>query len=340
MADTTAANLLTYLSSLAENTKDTPYDINITEAASSDFGGGSASDTSIPAVIFLNKKYVNLTFADTIEKPTNTDNYFRVYLTADTANSLSLDSASEVANPYLVSVDTTIFSESTSANSMFDNCTGLTSINTSNFSNIESAQKMFYKCSSLSSIDTSHFTKVTQATAMFAYCSSLESVDTKGFTSLTENTTWMFQYCSGLKTLDAKGFTKVTLWYQTVGNCTNLKEIINFVCPIDTTQTNDYSTGTNTVYKVPLTNTINKNSTNYLVRLRTTNSNNNYTINITKRGIAEANNTSANLTFESSYPVFQTNGKLDEEIVAIEITDAQFKSKVLYRVPWEETTTA
>lgn len=315
MADTTAANLSTYLSGLAENTKDTPYDINITEATSSDFNGSSASDTSIQAVIYLNKKYVNLTFADTIEKPTNTDNYFRVYLTTDTANKLSLDSSVEVENPYIVSVDTSLFSESTSASSMFAGCSGLTTIDTSNFTKVTNALKMFYKCSSLTSVDASYFTNVTATTAMFAYCTNL-------------------------KTLNARGFEKVTVWYQVVGNCTNLKEITNFVCPIDTTKANDYSTGTNTIYKVPFTNTINKTSTNYLIRLRTSAQDNNYTVDITKKGIAEAKNTTTKTTFESSYPIFQTSGNLDEEIIASEITDVQFKNMSLYRVPWEETTTA
>lgn len=339
MADTTAANLSTYLSGLAENTKDTPYDINITEATSSDFNGSSASDTSIQAVIYLNKKYVNLTFADTIEKPTNTDNYFRVYLTTDTANKLSLDSSVEVENPYIVSVDTSLFSESTSASSMFAGCSGLTTIDTSNFTKVTNALKMFYKCSSLTSVDASYFTNVTATTAMFAYCTGLESFDTKGFTSAVD-TVWTFQNCTNLKTLNARGFEKVTVWYQVVGNCTNLKEITNFVCPIDTTKANDYSTGTNTIYKVPFTNTINKTSTNYLIRLRTSAQDNNYTVDITKKGIAEAKNTTTKTTFESSYPIFQTSGNLDEEIIASEITDVQFKNMSLYRVPWEETTTA
>lgn len=351
-SDTEANELLTSLKSETEYglTKDNPVQLNITNISIAYLGSSSANDLSLPSIIYLSKHYVSLIFTAIIitdnnaTLPTSGDSVFEAHLTTDTANSLSLDSSIIDDNPYIVSINDSVnyFSNIISANNMFRGCSGLTSIDidTSNFENVIDATNMFLYCKSLTEIDCSYFINVTNASGMFGSCESLTNIDTTGFDSLTNSTTWMFQDCKNLKTLNAQGLKNVTLWYQTVNGCTSLKEIANFICPIDTTQANDFRTGTNTVYKVPYTNTINTSSTMQLLRLRATNTDNNYTINVTKRGITDSNNTTNSFTFESSYPMLQTSGNLDEEAIDSSISDENFKSMVLYKVPWslpEET---
>lgn len=331
-------DLDTYLKNAEINTTETPYEILLSGFTINDFGRSEASDLSIPSIIFFNKKYVKLTFDETtttnLQQNTDLSKLFRTYITTEKANELSLDNTMP-ENPYIVSLDTSIFANATNADEAFNGCSGLKEIDTNNFSNVESAMKMFYYCKSLKTIDTSSFSKVTQATAMFAY-TGLESIDTIGFLSLVENTTWMFQNCTNLKILNARGFVKVKNWYQVVQNCTNLKEITNFICPLDTTQTNfDFETGTNTVYKIPYKNTLRKNLTPTLVRI-SINTNENNAIQLKKQSIKDtiAITKSLNLVDSKNTYLLQTNGMLDEVAKDSLIFDEQFNEMIKYKVQW------
>lgn len=337
MAETisTISDLDTYLKSASVNTKDTPYEIILNDFTIDDFGGSVANDSSILAIILFNKKYVKLSFSEStkanLQQLTDLSNLFRTNISIEKANEFSFnDTLPE--NPYIVAIDTSVFINTIKADEAFSGCSGLLEIDTSNFSNVESAMKMFYNCKSLKTIDTSNFTKVTQATAMFAN-SGLEEIDTIGFSNLSENTTWMFQNCTKLKTLNARGFVKVIYWYQTVQNCTSLKEVTNFICPIDTTQTTfDFDTGTNTLYKIPYSNNLRKNIATTLVKIRINEDNSSAKVRVQSVNKNSASN--LNLDLVNDISILQTNGNLDEEAIDNQISDTQFDEMIKYKVQW------
>lgn len=337
MAETISniSDLDTYLKGVVVNTKDTPYEIILNGFTIDDFGGTVTNDSSIPAIILFNKKYVKLSFSESfkesLQQLTDLSNLLRTNISVEKANEFSFDDTFP-ENPYIIAIDTSIFINTTKADEAFSGCSGILNVDTSNFTKVESAMKMFYNCKSLKTIDTSNFTKVTQATAMFAN-SGLEEIDTIGFSNLSENTTWMFQNCTKLKILNARGFVKVIYWYQTVQNCTALKEITNFICPIDTTQTTfDFDTGTNTVYKIPYINNLRKNISTTLVKIRINENNSNAKVRVQSVNKNSATNLTLDLTNDIS--ILQTNGNLDEEAIDNQISDTQFDEMIKYKVQW------
>ena len=149
--ETTIANYGTVIGALSENTPDTPYTVRITDIE-------NLTNSNLRNAINNAGRYVNIKWTE------------GSVWTGVIASDMFYDCAS------LTSIDTSPFTNVTSANYMFGNCTGLTSIDTSPFTNVTNASNMFSNCTGLTEIDISPFIRVTNVKNMFKDCTALVGI--------------------------------------------------------------------------------------------------------------------------------------------------------------------
>ncbi|WP_285141110.1 BspA family leucine-rich repeat surface protein [Lactococcus petauri] len=140
-----------------------------------------------------------------------TNQYGYAYMFTDCVNLVSVEGLEHLSTQ-----------NSTSFNSMFNNCESLQTVDLTSFdtSNSVSFSKMFYGCSSLENVDVSQFdtSKALYFDNMFAFCRKFTELDVSHFnTSKATTFAAMFYGCSSLLELDITNFD--------TSNCTNFSQM-------------------------------------------------------------------------------------------------------------------
>ena len=203
------------LKSLPENTKETPYWLNITGLTNDVMlGAYTAIEGTLQYILLQNKtKYIALNEKTGSVTATSEHSTFRkcsnlIAIKGDFKTLINTSNMFEDCSS-LKSVDLSGFCNITGAVSMFLNCSSLISIDVSALTKITSIMGMFNGCRNLTTVENATFSEATDATAMFQGCTSLTFVDTSVFKNVTDASN-MFFYCRKLKSIDFSAFSNAT----------------------------------------------------------------------------------------------------------------------------------
>ena len=226
----------TLLQGLEENTKDTPYEIEISSVDSIGFFNGSSTAQSGTLQYILQQnptKFVSLTWDnESLLALTNVYIADRMFSGCSSLVGVDIPAMPNAVQAHsmfygctsLTAIDITGMTSLRYAQEMFLGCTSLISANIAGLTHLSSFIGLFEDCSSLTSVDVSGLTAVTNASRMFYNCSSLVSVDVSGMTGVTDASR-MFHGCSSLTSVDVSGLTAVTNASRMFYNCSSLTSV-------------------------------------------------------------------------------------------------------------------
>lgn len=224
-----------FMSNMPENTVDTPYGVELTDATRYDLIKQKLEDNPRIGKILAKHStpYISLSFGDDVVPVVKALPYTNGMLkdaqclvSIDTSN---FESATEVPSMFkgcvhLKSVDMAGFKRADNGLGMFANCYALESVDFQGGTTISFAMEMFAGCGSLKEVDCSAFGSVNNAENMFANCVSLTDIGDADFSSLT-NSSYMFHGCSALTEIDCSSFTELTEATEMFGGCANLETV-------------------------------------------------------------------------------------------------------------------
>lgn len=364
MAATTVAfsDLASYLSGLADNTADTPYELDITGLTDDVMYCSDANTLTEGTLRYVlrnnSTKYVSIVFSSTGLTAANAHNGLygctNIVSVTGTSSKLvlapslfskctNLKTVENLRLPYLTnartmfsdctsleSVQKSLFPKVTDAYGMFLNCHALKSIDFGAFPAVQDAVTMCGSCQSLKTVDISGMSRLTDAESMFQNCTSLKSVTITGLgAAATAN--YMFAFCTSLETADIQGLSSVTKARYMFRNCTSLAEITNWSMDADklTSYTNIFADCPSTL-KIHLPDTRKTHSAFRLVRVRADSSGN-----VTVRARGTSDTAAQDTTLAASIgSALRLKGQIDEIATAAEITDAQFTKMIERRYKW------
>lgn len=223
MAQVEYTTLSTYLDSLAANTPDTPYEIQI-------LNFNETTLENLRTLLIEKEKYVDLS-SSVLSGLTTLNSGFTIcnYLVeAPTYTNCTATSASYIyqkcKNLKHATLDMTGLPALISA---FEECTSLESVVLTNTESILSLEKAFYLCTSLKSIELGNMKNVYNLKRAFCGCTSLPELDLTSFRVVTE-AEGAISSCTKIKTIDLRGFAGVTSAESMLNSCFDLETIYNW----------------------------------------------------------------------------------------------------------------
>ena len=174
----------------------------------------------------VNHRPVKQQFIEVSAKDVNTEYVWETTKVEPYPEPIKFDNCTEIFKEgrRLGYIDKFDFSETTTMNSMFSNCTKLTTIPQMDTSKVTDMNSMFSNCTKLTTIPQMDTSKVTTMNSMFNNCNSLTTIPQMDTSKVTDMYS-MFRGCNSLTTIPQMDTSKVTTMNYMFGNCTKLTTI-------------------------------------------------------------------------------------------------------------------